>query len=98
MGLRQGCLLSWIGTLLGYSLLWVTSTPHHHSLFNFCNCIASSAVMGVVPLDSKSMSRTMWTSVGVGDRRCGSGGKDGGNDGRDRSCGIDGRDGGSGHY
>jgi hypothetical protein len=52
------CLLSWIGAFLGYSLLQVTSTHHHHSLLDHCNCIALSAVMGVVPSDSKSISRT----------------------------------------
>jgi hypothetical protein len=58
MGSQRGYLLSQIGALPRYSLLQVTSTPHHHSLFNHHNCIASSAVMGMVPLDSKSMSRT----------------------------------------
>jgi hypothetical protein len=60
-----GCLLSWIRALPGYLLLWVTSTSHHHSLFNRRNYIALSAVTGVVPSDSKSMSRTGWPDVDV---------------------------------
>jgi hypothetical protein len=50
------CLLSRIGAFLRYSLIQVTSTHHHHSLFDHCNCIALSAVTGMVPSDSKSMS------------------------------------------
>jgi hypothetical protein len=63
------CLLSQIGAFLGYSLLQVTSTHHHHSLFDHCNCVALSAVTGAVPSDSKSPERVdwMWTSVGGGD-------------------------------
>jgi hypothetical protein len=52
------CLLSRIGAFLGYSLLQVTSIHHHHSLFDHCNCVALSAVMSMVPSDSKSMSQT----------------------------------------
>jgi hypothetical protein len=53
----RGCLLSRIRALPGYSLLQVTSTRHHHSLFDHCNYVTLSAVMGMVPSDSKSMSR-----------------------------------------
>jgi hypothetical protein len=52
------CFLNRIRAFLRYSLLQVTSTHHHHSLFDHCNCIVLSVVTGAVPSDSKSMSRT----------------------------------------
>jgi hypothetical protein len=58
-GVASHCrLLSQIGAFLGYSLLRVTSTCYHHYLFDHHNCVPLSAVTGVVPSDSKSMSQT----------------------------------------
>jgi hypothetical protein len=58
-------LWSQIKAFLGYLLLQVTSTHHHHSLLDHCNCIASSAVTGAVPSDSKSMSWMGWPDVDI---------------------------------
>jgi hypothetical protein len=44
--------LTWVFAPSGYL------NSSHHSLFNCRNYVALSVVMGMVPLDSKSISRT----------------------------------------
>jgi hypothetical protein len=69
-GVASRCrLLSQIGAFLRYLLLQVTSTHHHHYLFDHCNCVTLSVVMGVVSSDSKSMSWMGWPDVDVCQRQ-----------------------------
>jgi hypothetical protein len=66
------CLLSWIRAFLRYLLLQVTSTPHHHSLFDHHNSLLCQHLwawyLQIVSPCPEQVDQ-MWTSVGGGDRR-----------------------------